>query len=274
MASISADGKPICLILVNYNSDADVVRLLKAVPTNELNIIVVENSASAVAYPSGTFRVPFVENYGYFGGARAALRAFPEILKRSEFVIVSNPDIDIPADFFSKLSQVRPADDLGLIGPQIYADGRVSRNPYMRVRPTSRRMNFYRMVFSLNWLAQIYNVIGFLKVLLKGYFGGSQIRDLAQEEDVYAVHGAMMVFTKVYFLRGGEFQHPTFLYQEEISTAEFCRSRNLKVRFDPNLEISHRERGATGVLYSNKTLGYLKDSIRAICQNYFQDRLP
>ena len=88
---------------------------------------------------------------------------------------------------------------------------------------------------------------------------------------VYGVHGSFMIFTKSFFKKGGDFKHGAFLYNEEITVAEFCRKKSLKCFYDPSLSIEHREHGSVGMIYSSTTLKFLKEASRFAAETYFNE---
>jgi len=58
---------------------------------------------------------------------------------------------------------------------------------------------------------------------------------------VYAVHGSFLVFSHLFFSRGGRIDEDMFLFGEEAFVAEECRRLGLPVTYDPGMRVDHNE---------------------------------
>ena len=278
----------ILVFLINYKSDEDTIRIVRqlfSLPSSEfLHICVVNNSQTGQSlqnlrkeYSDQTFSMKDYPNLGYFGGAQRALvewkKEHPNI---PLFTIISNVDLEIQdKEFFTQLLSTSMSDLIGAIGPSIFSGIALQdANPLMVHRPTARKMLFYRWIFS-HWIScQIYQLLGLFKAKLKSFLPRGKKNQSPMSstvQDVYAINGAMMIFTANYFLKGNDFTHPAFLYGEEMTVAEKCRRSGLIVQHHPALKVYHREHGSTGMFYSRQTLSFFKESSLAIFKNYFSE---
>jgi GT2 family glycosyltransferase len=92
-------------------------------------------------------------------------------------------------------------------------------------------------------LALFYQSIALVKDFLKNILPSRRAKSLCQ---IYAPHGAFIIFSRQYFLRGGSFKHPSFLYGEEITVAENCKKFGFQVLYDPGFRVLHFEHGSHG----------------------------
>ena len=86
---------------------------------------------------------------------------------------------------------------------------------------------------------------------------------------IYAPYGALLIFSRDYFAKGGDFAHPGFLYGEEIFVAEACRETGLEVILWPELKADHREHSATGVVQSKSKIRFQYESLTRLIERYF-----
>ncbi len=258
----------------------DSLRELREFP--KLNVLIADNSSgeeclsrirSAIAQLSNVELVESATNRGYLGAARFALDHY---LAQShgipDWVIVCNHDVLIPdPGFVEKLLRHNP-DGVGVIGPRILAPPlNIEQNPFLRRRPGVWRratMRFYsadyRCAVIWDWLARTKRKIAawFSRRAEKHLEDGSAV------ELVYAIHGAFMVFSRKYFESGGYLDTNLFLFGEEISVAEICRSRGLSVIYDPSLKVIHEEHLTTGKRMTRFAYEYHRKAVRHLMSQY------
>src|SRR3989442_12924430 len=90
-------------------------------------------------------------------------------------------------------------------------------------------------------------------------------------EFIYAPHGAFFIFSRRYFEAGGYLDGNLFLYGEEISVAEICRSLGLPVIYEPSLFVVHNERRSTGHVFSRFSFECQKNALRDVSSRYRKD---
>jgi len=213
-------------------------------------------------------------NQGYFGGARFA---FDHYLERGnalpDWVMVCNHDVLIEdEEFFSKLFCQDPG-TAGVIAPRIQAlPGRTDQNPFMRRRPGALRWANLRFVSSNYWAAAIWDWLSRRKSEFRSWLAarrGQSLPDVnAKSEAIYAAHGSFFIFSRRYFEAGGFLDGNLFLYGEEISVAEICRSLGLPVVYEPSLCVLHKEHQSTGRVLSRFTYECQKKAMQYVTSRY------
>lgn len=255
----SNDRCRIGCIVVNYNSARAVALLLDDLLKQdsgpfELAIVVADNSPSELELDSvrQTYRdstqVRFErmpENLGYFGAAHWVYQA---VWKHDppEWVIISNPDIRLPAkDLLNRISSLPTT--MGVVAPRIVSSKtHVDQNPFFIRRPSLFRLNLLRIVFRSPILFWLLGVQASLRKTMKGRLRALHFRSVAAPAKIYAPHGAFLLFSSEYFRRGGTLCYGAFLFAEELFVAETCRRLALEVTYLPGLQVLHDEHVATG----------------------------
>lgn len=276
----------ILVLCVNYNTQSDtedfVRHCAEQTAYENCQIMIANNSARDKSDP--TFEhlkndhvqvINCPENLGYFG---ACQRLLTEYLKQNSeipnYVIISNVDIQFQDNqFMSKLLLIKAQQSAGVIAPAVHSSlSGVDTNPFMLKRPSRFRMQMYKYIFSNDITCQLYQIAGLVKSKMKKLFRVSTAeasRSLAGQK-IYAGHGAFLIFTKKYFQAGLDFYHGAFLYGEEITTAEKCLQKKLDIIYVPSLAVIHREHASTGLIYSKRTLGFIRESSRYLADTYFK----
>lgn len=274
-----------CHVLVNFRNTEQTAHFLREIFTTQkdlefVDFVVVDNShfETGQAWQQDFAKlVKFLNpesNLGYFGAAEFAREKMISA-QSYNFVIVSNTDLSfVEQGFYQKLLLTQNK-DAGCLAPTLVSGlNGVDTNPYMEKRPSSAKMRFYRWMFASYLGSALYQWLGLLKSKLVGQLvGKSETSGGADSRQIYAAHGAFMIFTREYFAQGGTFKHPCFLYNEEVTVAEFCRSRNLKIQYEPSLRVRHMEHGSTGLthyLLSKNTFLFKAESAKVIYERYFR----
>lgn len=274
------------LITVNYKDESATIDLLTSLKhvegASRVDVIVVDNGSepkSLAKLRNVTSLCPNFNlmesntNRGYFGAAKCA---FDHYLSSGhslpDWVIVCNHDVIIDdQQFLMKLLSRDPC-AVGIIAPriQVLADG-TDQNPFMRRRPGRLRWASLRLVYSNYFFANFWDWLSRQKRkllrLLKNLRMWSSAQCNLNREEIYAPHGSFFIFSRQFFDKGGYLDTNLFLYGEEISVAEICRTLGLRVLFDPSLSVLHHEHLSTGrgitrfsYNYQKRALAYLSDS--------------
>lgn len=261
MNNRSADA---LLITVNYKDASSTIDLIASInrarDSSRVDVLIVDNGSpigDLVELQQAALRCPNVEliksdkNRGYFGAAKFGLDHYLEqghVLPN--WIIVCNHDLILPdVEFFSKLFSMEDR-CVGVIAPriQVVADG-ADQNPFMRKRPAGAHWVWLRLIYSHYLFTAIWHSMSRVKRacnnLLKHIFSHDSVH-LGTREEIYAPHGACMIFTKSFFDAGGYLDDKLFLYWEEISVSEICRSLKLPVVYEPTLRILHKEHQSIG----------------------------
>ena len=166
-----------------------------------------------------------LDNLGYFGGAAAVLKAFPEACQ-ADYTIVSNVDLTYDSGFFLALAKVPKETSTAWIAPRIHsAFEQRDRNP-KRDRYSRRKLSLMRIKFRFPWLNTLYN-----KTLYKRAKRSLPV----PAGPVYSAHGAVIILARAFFEQGGTLSYPMFLFCEELFLAEQIAVREMKVLYCPDI---------------------------------------
>ncbi len=285
---LTADETRRCILLicVSYHSDDLAVRLVESFlrlrSAGCLHIVVVDNSvndpelrfAGRIEHPQVTVLAP-PANMGYFGAASYALSHYLYRHSLPDWVIVANVDLTVTdAAFLERLIGYPQASDLAVIAPSIRS--RLTgheQNPFLLRRPSRWRMMFYKYLFRVYWLLILYRLLGVAWKRLKGLprMESHSGRDLGtpRTKVVYAAHGSFMIFSREYFVRGGNLNYPSFLFGEEMFVAESARRLGLQILHDPGFQVVHEDHAGTGVVMPRHLARELARSAAYCADSYF-----
>ena len=279
--------KSALLITVNYKGEQSTLDLLASLQrvndAKSLEVIVVDNCSghdraavlrSAVSSLRYSFRdvrvLELGENYGYFGGARYALKTYLERAESlPEWIIVCNNDITIDdPEFLRKLHSLDHGDS-GILAPRIRLKTiGLDQNPFMRRRPGKFRWAQLRLAYSNYFVAVVWDRLSRAKQMVMAYTKRFSAPNDIKCEQIYAPHGSCVIFSRLFFESGGEIDPELFLYGEEISVAEMCRSLGLRVMFEPRLNVSHNEHTTTGGSLSRLSYQCQKKALQYLWGRY------
>ena len=210
------------------------------------------------------------ENPGYFGGAAKGLAAHLATHPPPDWVIVTNDDIYFADVFFAKLAVLSCPPDTGVIAPDTVVPSTGNhQNPYQLRRPGRMRLRVLLLSFSHPLLYRM--ALLFAKLRPSRWFPSPPPAALDQPCDIYAPHGACVLFHARYFAAGGTLDHIAFLYAEENFVAEICRRAKLRVRYEPSLRVEHHEHSTMRKVPSNLHLKYMRDATIALWQHFYRD---
>jgi GT2 family glycosyltransferase len=271
------------IITVNYKGVDATERFLGSVTglagQSSSRIFVVENGSedgSAERLRALIAPFPNVEllesstNRGYFGAANWALQQFLARGHRPDWTIICNNDLTFDDNqFLPKLFQHDPARGQ-VIAPAIVARHTgVDCNPFMRERPTRSqllRYRFWQSNFYLMWTKQLLSP--YVRIL-RHHLPFSHQDASPKSAQVYAPHGAFLIFSRAYFEAGGYIDDGFFLYAEELSVAEICRRLNLPVVHDRELRVLHDGRQVTGRLCNRVSFRQGREGLEYALRTYF-----
>ena len=275
------------VVSVHFKASEGLLALLRSLQgqtrLEDLDVIIVDNSTGnedLSAIRSFAARLPNAHllesstNRGYFGAARFALDQYlAEGHHLPEWVIVCNHDVLIEdREFFEKLFRQDPQ-SAGVIAPRIRVSGtNLDQNPFMRRRPNWLRWAGLRFIYSNYGLAAFWHWLSRQKQTLRSRWNARRSKTASirngRREFIYAPHGAFFIFSRRYFEAGGYLDGNLFLYGEEISVAEICRSLGLPVIYEPSLCVVHNEHRSTGRVISRFSFECQKDALRYVSSRY------
>ena len=275
-------------IAVNYRSSESILEMVASVnrwsANQNVRTVIVDNLPfpaeferirSAVQGLGDAEVLESPENRGYFGAARFALdhylangRLLPN------WVIVCNHDVTIKDREFLERLLREDSGAVGVIAPRIQRQPSQSdQNPFMRNRPGRLRWAQLRLVGSNYALAILWDWLWRRKSAFKSWFAAkcnqSTSGKNARREFIYAPHGSLIIFSRRFFEAGGYLDKELFLYGEEISVAEMCRSLSLPVIYEPTLRVAHNEHQSTGKALTRFTYECQRKAIQYLTSRYF-----
>ena len=270
----------VLIIAVIYNTPRETLRFLESIVAHNfpgVKVVLTDNSeqtdekfrSELQDIMPGVFYIKNNVNAGYFGGAAIGLNAFLQSNKLPEWIIVSNVDIVFDqTGFFEKLNKIQFPENTGIVAPAIISNKwKTDSNPKIESRYTKKRMEFYKMVCTNAFTQNMYMTMSYLKKLVKG---NKPAASAGQERKIiYAPHGSCIIFNNKYFERGGNLDHISFLFGEEIFVGETAMKLNLVTVYEPQLHVSDFEHASTGFFYSKKIAGYMKQSTLDIIEHYY-----
>ena len=285
----------VVLIGVNYNSDPSVFRFIEglsklSLDNVEFTCILVDNTER---YKSDVFfnkvhaknkhivciKAPY--NLGYFGGARLGLSKYLEKDNYPDWLIISNVDIEFrDHQFLQILRTCSNFENIGVIAPSIWSEVRKHDwNPKIFARLSKQKVHFYKVLYRNFYAFTLYQLLSKLKNLInrsimvgiKNLTTQKKKKKIVSWQNIYAPHGACIIFSKLYFERGGNLNYPQFLFGEEIFVAETVRHIGLRVIYYPAIKIYSYDHVSTGgrLFQSRKIASYYYESAVFIADKYF-----
>lgn len=205
------------------------------------------------------------ENIGYLGGS---CRMLADLRKEGgfdfDYMAVSNVDLEIAPDFFQKLIAI-DTDGIGWLAPDIYTSSRDNHaNPFMYSRPTLNSFRKWRALYACPVLYGLYERWAFHKSR------GNKVPEVPV--DMYAGHGAFMLFTRPFIEHYTNLEYPCFMYTEEIFLAELVRMIGLRVVYQPSLRICNIGSVSVALLGSAWKCRTTMKSLDTVCEMFFKDK--
>lgn len=266
--------KRVLLVCVNYNSYKElsnfynsVVKSVQNKPDISVDILVADNSTKVekLAFEStDNVSVKHVNypNIGYLGAAQRAIAEETDVAQY-DYVAISNVDLKMDEDFFSKLVGLKIEDDIAWVATKIWSEdeGR-DRNPKVMQRYSKRKLQLINLMYRIPILDWLYTNTMYKK---KAEYAPSP------ECDLYAGHGSFMLLTKTFFKHYKKIEYPIFLFGEELYLAELIRKAGLRVHYVPELVVRDMEHVSTGKM--KKTFYYKcnKESIDYILNTFYNE---
>lgn len=265
--------KKLVFLIVNYNQYDYCIEYIKNIyncqstsDNLEVEIFICDNSDNEQqrALLSRTIRtgeVFHIGNIGYLKGLQAAYaKAREHNVQASAVVIMSNPDISLPTDFYKKLYDLSISSKDGICGPKIIANGR-NQNPNKMKKPSRLWYFLHDLEFSNYFMFVTLRAFkaGLKLIVNRKNIEHSTIPDFT---DVYLLHGSFMVTTIENIERTSLFDYDIFLWGEEAVIAHSFREQGMKICYVPSLVVYHNEHASTGLLPAARKYGIWKKSYR------------
>lgn len=272
------DNNSIIWIVVNYFNESDSLKFIvdqfEQQGFQNKFLILVNNGTDEIQRLQHFFEdkvnmlmLDAGQNLGYFGALNFAMHA---IKKHLDFlpdkIIFSNTDIEISGkDFLKRLNHYSTSNSTACIGPAIISNKLNDQNPYYINRITKTKLQRLKLVFSNHIIYTGYQFLANNKNRLRKSNNSDKLT-----QSVYALHGSMLIFTKVFFENCfDDMAEAPFLFGEEIFLAEICKRKNLELLYEPSFRIKHYEHDTTGNYKSKQTSNHLYESVTYLLEKYF-----
>ena len=251
--------KDILIITVNYKNTAGTENFVQSLEkldnSNGVELVVVDSESTHETKENlqtllrqsalKTLLIDSFSNTFYWGGVTLALHTLDlDYANGPSWIIACNNDILFrQKDFLLKLSRIDP-ESYPVIAPSIISivTGK-NLNPYM-VRPIKTMAKLYYDIFFFNSVTGL--LIYKLRNLMKKLFTLLTVASNKQGRTIYAPHGAFIIFSNLFFQKGGWLDENLTMYGEEFTVAEIARRLQLPVHYRPDLEVIHVEHSSTG----------------------------
>ena len=251
--------KDILIITVNYKNTAGTENFVRSLEkldhSDRVELVVVDSESTHETKENlqtllrqsalKTLLIDSFSNTFYWGGVTLALHTLDlDYANGPSWIIACNNDILFrQKDFLLKLSRIDP-ESYPVIAPSIISivTGK-NLNPYM-VRPIKTMAKLYYGIFFFNSVTGL--LIYKFRNLMKKLFTLLTVASNKQGRTIYAPHGAFIIFSNLFFQKGGWLDENLTMYGEEFTVAEIARRLQLPVHYRPDLEVMHMEHSSTG----------------------------
>lgn len=286
----------ILLLATHYSNEQEVRRFAAQVENlarpsaMTIRMAIADNSGdwnASTPLPAMTTIVRCPVNRGYANGCEFAWRHVCDGIA-ADWVFVCNTDLTLDADFFVNLGRLKLSDEIGVVAPAITRADGLAQNPHFQTRPTNWRMRSYLLAYRFGAVLTAMEAVSRWKQRLRRWIArtvsgveapgtdrsGSLVREpqaaSRAARDIYAAHGSLFGLSRAFFSRGGRIGYESFLYGEEIHIAEQARRSGLKVRFVPELTVTHHAKAVTGRQHVGQRRRWKYESMRYLFQTYFR----
>ncbi len=247
------------IVVLNYNTVNETKEFLESAQKNfpGIRIFVIDNGSAkekqerlreyVSRYNSVTLEM-LPNNVGFAKGFNYGIQKARE--EGYNFIAASNNDVLFnDKNLFHRLLDAYKKTSCAVIGPRICTlDGR-EQNPFAFSRPSAKEARKIYLHYFLWGLAKL-PLKKVLPVKFVNWWRARRNRNGNKNVDinpctflveVYALHGAFLVFCPPFFEHYDGFFDGTFLYGEERILAEMLRCKNLRSVYDKRVSVLHKE---------------------------------
>lgn len=260
------------ILFVLYKSYGALDRLFQNQNWNEIarlgvDIFVVDNTPielKSLDYHSlwmekfGVLTLDPNRNLGYFGAPRWAQNLIPDFAAY-DFFAISNVDLTYSIVSVANALQKRletQNENVGMYAPCLVdGNGSPTRQLHYFKKPDRKKYEQLANIYSRYNIALLHRFMADIK---RKFASSAPQGNLIGR--IFAPHGALMIFTKSYLSLGTGFDHPVFLFCEEIFAGMKCERANLYCELAPEIAYQHENHGSMGKVASRQIVGYLRDA--------------
>ena len=205
------------------------------------------------------------KNLGYLNGSLYGVDQYGK-LNSCDKVVISNTDLTLKNEkTFSDILMNMEDDDIWCLGPSIQLITGKYQNPFLKERPSNRKIKIWKIVQGNVILLWLYTYLSKIKNRMKK-------KDFADESGfVYSVHGSFFVLNQKCVLELAKISSQIFMYGEELLVAEIVRANKHKVFYNSQISITHNENSTTSLANMTLKADWYNKSFRFIVQKFFKD---
>lgn len=271
----------IAILVISYRNNSELIAFLQHLagfPTRQISFTIATanglepdqvkalSNATAGLMHNRLRLVAGAQNPGYFGGAALGWRELQLLDRIPDWIIVTNDDIRFAPDFFDQLASTNAA-SIAVIAPDIVVPNTgLHQNPLYLSKPPASRLRLLRWLHKHSIVMRLYLLLREFRQFSRRHGNSGS---MPTSQNIYAPHGACMVFSRQYFEAGGNLDYPCFLYGEEFFVAEAARRIGLSIQVNPKLRVTHHEHATTGLLPSSSVARHAYKSLGFLLREYY-----
>lgn len=253
-------------VILHYKTDYDTIECIDSilqldVPADkELSVIVVDNASNngSIEKVEELYRtndqitiLKNKENLGFAKGNNIGYQHAKNVLKADFIIILNNDTIVKTSSFLNDIEAVYTKYHFAVLGPDIIslADGghqnpAVTTNIDLRyIKNEIRRCNFIVFLSRIG----LYDCLKRKKQSSSQEYKNDSYIDIWQED--CQLHGSCLMFSPEFITHEDNAFYPgTFLYCEEAILYQYCRRKQYKLIYWPELKVLHKEDSSTSFI--------------------------
>ncbi len=264
--------KKIAFLILHYNTIDDtkkcVTSIEKNVAKDDYIIVIVDNCSpnnsgeklKKIYKDKVNVKLIFSEkNLGFANGNNLGFRYIKENYNVDFIAMINNDTYLLHNDFLKVVEKEYEKSKFAVLGPKILLPNNkitpIQQNLITLKEIKARKKRYIAMyICNLLYIQFLYDLIKkwYLKLnpTKKSNLYSEQNVNIRQENIV--LHGAFLIFSKVYIDKFDGLDSRTYMYLEEKVLAVRLKKYNLKSVYNPRLEVFHNEDSATNSVKRNK----------------------
>jgi GT2 family glycosyltransferase len=184
-------------------------------------------------------------NLYYWGAAARAIETLQKSVAMPEWIVICNNDVTIADPSLVRKIRSLEGAKCPIVAPRIVSSAGKEQNPLLETSPP--------FVKRLKW--QLYDSdyrVARTMLAVNRFFrrthhdAPKSTRSIEFARTVYAPHGAFLILSKEFFLRGGNLDTAVPMFAEELTIAVTAERLGMPVWYYPDLVVYHREHTTTG----------------------------
>jgi GT2 family glycosyltransferase len=225
--------KNITVIIVTYNSDKEIINLVKSlkfIKTAVNEVIIIDNNSiifETEKIKKISKKIKIIQNKQNVGFAKAVNQGIK--VSKSNFILLLNPDTYLEDNSIIKtFNLINKNSKIGAMGGKIfYTDNR-------KYYTANTKPNFLTGIFEFTNLKKF-----FPKNIFSKKFWPESYLDFKKPTEVDSLCGAYLIFRKKINNELNLFDENYFLYLEDLEFGATIKEKGYKVIFDPNSYVKH-----------------------------------